>query len=413
MSFSNTPYSIYVNWSMDNGTNTDYQDSLVGTSLEQVISVPVRARWVSINVVPSIPPQVFRMNVSLNSNSLGLVNLSNAGTGAKLYKSSVSKVRSIISSDSSILVQELADTIDLTSTGLAIDSRDYTFSSGSDVTFPSPAPADPNRAFWSRNSNIIYPQWLTPENVGVLRSISIMPFANLVTSSTGFCDTPTNITGGSVDIRLIEITSSNYDLATATYNTLWLWSLPYTEFNTADKNYECKSTYGNLTTPIIGGKKLSMLITNNLTTSGSAGFRSFISTFSFSKLQATTPLTDLGQVSTTSARVYPRTSVLNKIQLDVYNPQHPNINVDLINDDLIFTASGTYDFNFTTSCTSNATYRLYVNGIMTNSVSLSSGVQSSSFLNVAINGGDLIQIYFIDGGAGTMSLNSYVCTITS
>jgi hypothetical protein len=382
---------------------------LAGDDITINVNVSYRYFRLSVLNIASTPCDL-KCQAFFNNSPQGFENI---GTGSNIYNQANGKLRSIISNDGTITVQQLENEINLSATGLAIDNRDYTFASGSDITFPSPAPADPKRAFWSRNSNIIYPQWLTPENVGVLRSISIQPFSNQIVSSTGYCDTPTNITGGTVDFYLIEVTSSNYDLATATYNTLWHWEIPYTEFNTTVKNYECKSTYGNLTSPIVGGKKLSFLMVNNLTVSASAGFRALTTIFSFSKLQATIPLTDLGQVSTNTLRTYTRVGVLNKIQLDVYNPQHPNLNVDLINDDLIFTASGTYNFNFTTSCNSNANYRLYVNGILTNNVSLLSGIQSSSFTNVSINGGDLVQLYFTDGGTGTMNLNSYSCTITS
>jgi hypothetical protein len=115
--FSNATYDFYLNWSSDSGINTDYQDSLSSVINEQTLSIPVRSRWMSFSFNPSVPPQLLRLNISLNQCSPGLFALNNVGSGAEIYKKPTHAVRSIISSDSSITVSELTNEIDLIATG--------------------------------------------------------------------------------------------------------------------------------------------------------------------------------------------------------------------------------------------------------------------------------------------------------
>lgn len=412
--FCNSDYQLKLYWSLDKGVNSDYVDTYSYTGgVSDSLNIPVRAKYISVQVIPSVSPSTVRLESLFINDPVSLLSLQNTGSGAKLYKEAHQKIRTLTSTDGSVILTQLTDTIDVSSAGLAIDSRDYTFSSNV-MTIPMYAPANPLRAFWSdTNSQIIFPYWVTPEYVGVLRSWTLQPSSSLVTSSNGFMDVPTNLTGGSLDFHLIEITSDNYDTATATYNTIWSYSVPYTDLNTAVLNYTPKYLAGNLCPPISAGKKLSMYMENNLTASSSPSFRDVRCIFTFSKLQATEPLTTVGQVSATVARSYPRVNTLNVIQLDLYSPTRPDLVVDLITEQLTFTSTNTYTFNVSGTSTQGHQIRIYVNGLLRSTLTFSVGSFSGTFPPVSLVAGDVVQLIYIDGGTGNMTLGGFLCTIVT
>jgi hypothetical protein len=116
--FCNNDATITIKWSGDKGVNTDYSDVFSLTAgVSQVSNIGARARYVSISYSSVSYPAVFRCFHLFHSAPQGIAILDNTGAGAEIYKPAVHKVRSVKSSDGSITVQELANEIDLKTTG--------------------------------------------------------------------------------------------------------------------------------------------------------------------------------------------------------------------------------------------------------------------------------------------------------
>lgn len=115
--YSNDAYTFSIDWSVDSGINTDYQDTVVGIAGDtKTISVPIRARWAKLTFLPT-GSQIVRFSAYLNPTAPGLHALENIGSGAEIYKKSVNGVRSVVSSDATITITEGSTEIDLTASG--------------------------------------------------------------------------------------------------------------------------------------------------------------------------------------------------------------------------------------------------------------------------------------------------------
>lgn len=113
--FSNAGTLITLNWSSDQGKNTDYQDTITQTAgVASSVSYAIKAKYLSITFTPALTPSNVRYQTLFFLTSSSLTDLENAGTGSKLYKPAEHKIRSVKSSNSSITVTELANEIDLT-----------------------------------------------------------------------------------------------------------------------------------------------------------------------------------------------------------------------------------------------------------------------------------------------------------
>lgn len=119
MLFCNAAGVVSFYWSGDKGVNSDYTDSFVLVAgVTEVHNVPVRAKY--LNIVYSAPVYSVTMRCYHLFYEAGqdLALLDNTGSGAKILDKPVHKVRSVISSDASISVTELAQEIDLKVTGI-------------------------------------------------------------------------------------------------------------------------------------------------------------------------------------------------------------------------------------------------------------------------------------------------------
>lgn len=136
--FSNAGTLITLNWSSDQGKNTDYQDTITQTAgVASSVSYAIKAKYLSITFTPALTPSNVRYQTLFFFEALGLVDLGNAGTGAEIYKVAEHKIRSVKSSDSSITVAELLNEIDLTVPAVTLTSAGGTETLVNDGTGPT------------------------------------------------------------------------------------------------------------------------------------------------------------------------------------------------------------------------------------------------------------------------------------
>lgn len=102
-----------LNWSSDS-VNVDLQETIVSTAGVTVTSShTIKLKYLSVTYAPAGFPSPVRAQHLFHNGSSSLANLDNVGAGVQLYKNADQKVRTVVSSDSSVVLSQLTDTIDL------------------------------------------------------------------------------------------------------------------------------------------------------------------------------------------------------------------------------------------------------------------------------------------------------------
>ncbi len=118
MAFSNSNYVITLNWSMDQGVNTDKNQvsDIITAGDTYELSGKIRARYLTVVYIDStaVGGKTLRLQMSLNCNGPALSLLENVGDGSKIYSPEDLAIRTITSSDGSISITENVNTIDIT-----------------------------------------------------------------------------------------------------------------------------------------------------------------------------------------------------------------------------------------------------------------------------------------------------------
>ena len=111
--------TLAFDWFDEDGNFLLTEDTGIAAGSTSVIGYHVRARYVRLAITNAVFPTVANviLKTLLFSEPTSLLQLDNTGAGAYLYKKDVQKIRSVISSDTSILITQNTNIIDL-KTGL-------------------------------------------------------------------------------------------------------------------------------------------------------------------------------------------------------------------------------------------------------------------------------------------------------
>lgn len=112
--FVNANTQVTYDWSSDKGINTDYVDTVnLVAGVAKAHSQTVRARYLRLWYGISVANTTLRCTHLFHSTPEGLASLSNAGAGVELYKSGERSIRTLVSTDSSVVITELTDEVNL------------------------------------------------------------------------------------------------------------------------------------------------------------------------------------------------------------------------------------------------------------------------------------------------------------
>lgn len=115
--FGNANMNVLYRWSGDKGVNTDYIDTVAVTAgITSYESVSIKARYLSITYDITVSPTTIRAYNLFRSTPVSALDLQNVGTGAEIYKDG-GKIRTAVSLDGSITVQQLVDEVNVQANG--------------------------------------------------------------------------------------------------------------------------------------------------------------------------------------------------------------------------------------------------------------------------------------------------------